>query len=313
VQKTDGGDETGVIRTLREQLGHELTSARLLAGWSQSELARRIGYSRSTVSTEESGRGSAHAARSFWERCDQVFGTAGRFTSSFDRIKEEEAAGRLRARRARARQSAGQEPVADGGWLQRFRQTGQTMNAATPREALRVYADLGWSVHADGDRLELQTGTVIDALELSRVAGTLAAHWWLHSLGVPDAIRGLPALPHPQEALSVIAAGSRHYFLVQAGTSPWDGWEGRLAGVPASPRRPVVRWHGARSRILLPPSRDADGQRAEWLYFSMAGTNQLAVPIALLDLLAKAAAGVTEGAEMLELPGGVLVAPAFSD
>lgn len=307
----DGGGESGpaVFRALREQLGRELTRARTEAGWSQSELARRIGYSRSTVSTEESGRSKAHAARSFWQRCDQALGTGDLLTTGFDRLREKETAGRSRARRSR------QRPVADGGggWLQRFRQAGQFLNGATQAEALRSYGELGWHVVAEGDRLELETGTLIDALELPRVAGMLAAHWWLHSLGVPDAIRGLPTLPHPREALSVIAAGPRLYFLAQAGSCPWEGAEMRQAAAAGNRRVPAVRWHAAGSRIPLPPGQDADGQRVEWLYFSTAGSGHLAMPVALLDLLAKAAAGITQGTHVLELPGGVLVAPAFKE
>lgn len=292
MDKEAGGSESGsaVIRTLREQLGRELTRARAEAGWSQSELARRIGYSRSTVSTEESGRSKAHAARSFWQRCDQALRTGNLLATGFDRIREKETAGRRRTRPSR------QRPVADGGgWLQRFRQAGQFLNAAAHAEALRCYAELGWHVVAEGDRLELETGTLVDALELPRVAGMLAAHWWLHSLGVPDVIRGLPTLPHPREALSVIAAGPRLYFLAQAGSCPWEGAEMRRAAASGNRCEPAVRWHAAGSRIPLPPGRDAGGQRAEWLYFSTAGSGHLAMPVALLDLLAKAAAGITTG------------------
>ena len=53
------------------------------------------------------------------------------------------------------------------------------------------------------------TGTVIDALEVPRAAGMVAAAWWLYTRGVPDEIRGLPALPDPAVALAAIAAGPR--------------------------------------------------------------------------------------------------------
>ena len=52
---------------------------------------------------------------------------------------------------------------------------------------------------------------------MPRPAGVVAVHWWLHTGGAPDEIRGLPALPGPQDALAVIAAGDRYLFLVQAG------------------------------------------------------------------------------------------------
>lgn len=43
-----GDDEMESARILRERLGRNLAGARVTVGWSQAELARRIGYSRST-------------------------------------------------------------------------------------------------------------------------------------------------------------------------------------------------------------------------------------------------------------------------
>ena len=48
---------------------------------------------------------------------------------------------------------------------------------------------------------------MIDALEVTRPAGTLAAAWWLYTGGAADEIRGLPALPRPDQAQVVLSFG----------------------------------------------------------------------------------------------------------
>jgi len=52
-----------------------------------------------------------------------------------------------------------------------------------------------------------------------------AAGGWLVARhpGAADEIRGLPALPDPQQALSVIIYGERSFFLAAAGSFPWAG------------------------------------------------------------------------------------------
>src|SRR5262249_2612445 len=74
-----------------------------------------------------------------------------------------------------------------------------------------------------GGRIERICGDGVEALEVPRPAGVVAVHWWLHTGGAPDEIRGLPALPGPQDALAAVAAGDRFLFLVQPGACPWVG------------------------------------------------------------------------------------------
>jgi DNA-binding XRE family transcriptional regulator len=75
---------------LRQELGRTLKSARITAGLLQRELAHKIGYSRSSVGNAEAGQ--CHAQR-FWELCDEVLGTAGALSRSYNEIR------RLRIRR----------------------------------------------------------------------------------------------------------------------------------------------------------------------------------------------------------------------
>jgi hypothetical protein len=71
-------------------------------------------------------------------------------------------------------------------------------------------------VQPGGDGLELVTGDGLEALELPRAAGMFAVSLWLYSRGRPDEVRRLPALPHPAQALAVITAADRCYFLAAA-------------------------------------------------------------------------------------------------
>src|SRR5215469_14832038 len=73
---------------MRREMGRELRARRMAAGWSQEELARRTGKSRSTISTIESAAGGA-ASRSFWQACDQVLGTRGRFSRNWDQVQQQ--------------------------------------------------------------------------------------------------------------------------------------------------------------------------------------------------------------------------------
>jgi hypothetical protein len=74
----------------RRALGQELRQARQAAGLSQRELAHKIGYTRSGVSSAESG---GYASRGFYEGCDQVLTTSGRFAAKYDAIAGERAKG----------------------------------------------------------------------------------------------------------------------------------------------------------------------------------------------------------------------------
>jgi hypothetical protein len=117
----------------------------------------------------------------------------------------------------------------------------------TAGQARRACLDRGWPVdEGPSGRLWLVTGTVVDALEVPRLAGVVAMNWWLYTRGVPGQIRGLPALPDPAAALAVISAGSRWYLLTRSGACPWHRRDPGPAGA-AGPA--VVRWHTDGGRV----------------------------------------------------------------
>jgi transcriptional regulator with XRE-family HTH domain len=280
--------ESGGVRARRRKWGRRLATARKDAGYAQREFARRINYARSTLSTVESG--VQRAGRVFWETCDDVLGTGGEFAHGYDRI---------RTRLAAERQDA-------AGRVSAPEHAGEGLRATTVCGALRAYQELGWPVVVDGDVAELVTGSVLDALEVPRAAGTLAACWWLCSGGAADEIRGLPMLPDPRQALAVIACGDRFFFLAAAGSCPWAGQD-LSADLPGAVDAPVVGWHSGGSRIPAPPTGAWDGQHAAWAYLPSRGI-ELACPVMLLDLLAKAVAAA-QSQQALTLPGGVLAVP----
>ena len=206
------------VRALRRELGRALKAARGAAGYSQAQLARRTGYARSTVSTVESG--SQNVPRIFWERSDAALGTGTALLGRYDRLAQRQAAGCPRP-------AAGTRPY------QEARQAGRGLESGIVAEALAAYRELGWRAEHASDRVELVCGKGVEALEVPRPAGVVAIRWWLHTGGVPDEIRGLPALPGPQDALAVITTGDRLLFLVQSGACPWAG--------PISRSRPLPR------------------------------------------------------------------------
>src|SRR5262249_54078816 len=117
-----GPEERGsaALRVLRRELGQRLRGARVAAGDSQSQLARRGGYARSTVSTVEGG--GQNAPRLFWERCDAVLGTGTMLTAGYDAIARPAASG-----------AGGPAPL-----------DGRLLDAATVREVAGACRRLGW-------------------------------------------------------------------------------------------------------------------------------------------------------------------------
>ena len=281
-------------RLFRRELGRELATWRKTVGFTQAQLGRKAGYSRSTISTVESG--GQQVPRAFWESCDDLLGTGGVLAEHFDRVQLAQAAERRATAGRRAREAASTP------WMPS--RTAQTSGPAS----LEAYTQLGWPVEQRASGLELITGTALDALELTRSAGVLATHWWLSSGGVPDPIRGLPTLPSPDEALAVIAAGPRTFFLVQSGACPWATREKAPAAV-VDGADAVIRWHATRSRIPVPPGGPVTP--AYWLHApeSFRPTD----PVALLDLLAKAAAAARRHPGVLALHDGIVAVPAWSE
>lgn len=279
------GPQPAMIRSLRRELGQELATWRHVAGFTQAQLGRKVGYSRSTVSTVESG--GQDVPRRFWEACDELLGTGGVMAGRFDQVQRAQAA----ERRSAAGMVARPLPVP---------------RAPRPEwpDDLAAYERLGWPVTNGPAGLELATGSVVDALELNRPAGTLAVHWWLGSGGVVDPVRNLPALPPPSEALAATVADNRFFFLVQAGACPWQVRE-RFPAPPAEAG--LIRWHAEGSRIPVPL-----GPGIVWVHAPATGF-RLASPIPLLDLLAKAAAAVRRQPGALTLHDGVLAVPAWGE
>jgi DNA-binding XRE family transcriptional regulator len=288
-------NDSETVRALRRELGRALKEARGAAGYSQAQLARKTGYARSTVSTVESG--SQNVPRIFWERSDAALGTGTALLARYDRLAQRGVAGFRR--------------TAAGAWAHETRRAGRGLDAGVAAEAVAAYRELGWRVHYGGRQVELVCGSGVEALEVPRPAGVVAVHWWLHTGGAPDEIRGLPALPGPQDALAVIAAGDRFLFLVQAGACPWNGPDLTVAAPAGGPPGVAVRWHADGSRIPAPPSRDNRGQPVTWAYPPPVRV-RLADPIVLLDLLAKAAALTGHRRHLLTFPGGICVVPAAS-
>jgi transcriptional regulator with XRE-family HTH domain len=281
---------------MRRDLGRQLAGRRRAAGLVQRELGVMSGYSRTAVASAETG--TAGIAREFWARMDGALETGEVFTRGHDRIQAHLTA------QSQARMD-GQVPAAEPAEVE---QEPAGVTSPAVGEALRAYGARGWPAERDGDGcLWLRTGTAIDALEVSRTAGLVAMGWWLYTRGVPDQIRGIPALPDPADALAVIAAGSRCLFLVRSGACPWTRRDTGAAGPAGAPPRAAVRWHADGGRVLAPPSRLEGGERAEWAHVPD-GEGRLASPMALLHVLAAATAATSQGVGLV-LPGGICAVP----
>jgi transcriptional regulator with XRE-family HTH domain len=287
--------EPETVTVLRRQFGAQLAARRAQAGLSQEQYARQIGFSRSTVAGVESGRHPVSAQ--FCSESDRALRTGDLFARGRERILA-----RLAAERRTAAERAWQSAVSSGPEM-----AGSRLLAPDSAGALAAYRDLGWPVEDTRSGLWLVTGTRVDALEVSRPAGLLAVAWWRASLGAPDPVRGLPALPDPAEALAAIAAKSRCYFLANAGEFPWTPPDTDAA---AETGGGAIRWHSHDSPIPLPPSHNGSRHAAVWVY-APPGPVRLASPAVLLHLLATAAAAARQ-ADMLLLPSGVTAVPAVA-
>jgi DNA-binding XRE family transcriptional regulator len=285
----------------RRDLGRRLAAARKAAGYTQQQLAVAAGYSRSTVSNAEIGH--PDVAQVFWARCDQVLKSDGAYALAFDQV-----------RTAERRQATGLSvAVPDAPPAGAFGRPQPPVFCGGMAEALAGYRDLGWPAADGDDGAELVTGDVLDALELPRAAGMLAASLWLYSQGHADDARRLPALPHPARSMAVITAGDRCFFLAAAGCSPWTGRTpvadpaGGRSGDDAA--GPVIRWHAGGGRVPAPPSRLPGGDGAAWAHLPSRPV-LLASPAPLLGLLTTAAASAGPGPAGLTLPGGIRLVPA---
>jgi transcriptional regulator with XRE-family HTH domain len=289
--------ESDAVAAMRRELGRQLAARRKAAGHLQRELAALVGYSRTAIANAETG--ATGLGRQLWERADQVLGAGELFARGHDRIQAQIAA----ESRASVQR---QEPAAGHRSAQRIV---NLLESLTPGRARQAYLERGWPVEEDADgQLRLVTGTAIDVLEVSRPAGMVAMGWWLYTRGVPDEIRGLPALPDPADALAVISAGAVCYFLTRSGTCPWTRRDIRAGGEAGSASPVVVRWHADEGRVPAPPSPLDGDERAAWAHVPAVG-GQLVSPMALLHVLGQATAATRDGPGLL-LPGGVRAVPA---
>ena len=288
--------ESDAVAAMRRGLGRQLATRRKAAGYLQRELGVLLGYSRTAVANAETG---ARTGRQMWERADHVLGTGELFARGYDRIQAWVA--------AESHADPGDLPPGAGHGAPGHEPDG--LESLTPGEAWQACERRGWPAEEEPDgRLWLVTGTVLDVLEVPRQAGMLAMGWWLYTRGVPDEIRGLPALPDPADALAVITAGSRCYFLTRSGACPWTRQDITAASPPATTSELVVRWHAHGGRVPVPPSRLGGGERATWAHIPGVG-GQLVSPMALLHVLAQATAATQEGTGLI-LPGGIRAVPA---
>jgi transcriptional regulator with XRE-family HTH domain len=72
------------VRVARQDLGRQLAVWRGVAGMRQVDLARRTGYSRSTIAAVETGK--QNTLRSFWQRADRALGADGTLMKAFDQV-----------------------------------------------------------------------------------------------------------------------------------------------------------------------------------------------------------------------------------
>lgn len=285
------------MAAMRQGLGRQLAARRKAAGYLQRELGVLLGYSRTAVANAETG--NARIGRQMWERADHVLGTGELFARGYDRIQAWAAA---ESRGDPGALASGAVPMLPGN-------VPDGLESLTPREAWQACTRRGWPAEEEPDgQLWLVTGTVLDVLEVPRRAGMLAMGWWLYTRGVPDEIRGLPALPDPADALAVITAGSLCYFLARSGACPWTPQDVARVSAPGSASEPVVRWHALGGRVPVPPSRLDCGERAEWAHIPGVD-GQLVSPMALLHVLAQATVATQESTGLI-LPGGVRAVPA---
>ena len=243
------------VARMRENMGRALVGPRKAAGLTQAQFGARIGYTRSAVSHAETARHD-DTGREFWEAADRILGIDSYFTSWHDRIRAH-------------LEPEGRGPAAwtHGADLP----VGAALKAGDLREALAGYRQRGWPVAETSDELELATGTVVDAMQVGRLTGMVAAQCWLETGGREDVARGLPALSAPGLSLTVIQAGESWYFLVRTGAShrqariaPRDARlrrRARSGGIPPAAASPRRREPGRR----LPNGRTCPPGRCDWL------------------------------------------------
>lgn len=77
-------DGPGKLDSAWRALGERLAAYRQAAGYSQSQLADLVGYSRSTIANVETGR--QHVTGRFWQRADEAVGAGGALLTAREEI-----------------------------------------------------------------------------------------------------------------------------------------------------------------------------------------------------------------------------------
>jgi transcriptional regulator with XRE-family HTH domain len=97
--------ECSTLDELRRALGEQLRTGRQKARLSQAQLARRVGYSRSSVASAETG--DHQPAEDLWARCDELLGAGGSIAAAYRELAaHRDRQARERARRAEAERDA---------------------------------------------------------------------------------------------------------------------------------------------------------------------------------------------------------------
>ena len=199
---------TETERAAREELGARLRDLRHAAGFTQRELAERVGYSRARVAGAESGEGCASL---FWAGCDKVLSSGGVLMAGFRAVEalrrrraadEAAAAQAERANRVEAQSGDALAPSSDGS----LRGGGRVLTSIETNRRLvlgqslsglmgerKADADLLVAAEAVRRKVEdtLAKGT-ISAARLDRLGETVAAHVRLYTTTAPaQALAGL--------------------------------------------------------------------------------------------------------------------------
>ncbi len=139
--------DSSTVTGARRALAIQLAELRRAANYTQTDLASRLGYSRSTVASVEAGH--QPASRSFCKQCDRVFDTGGALGVAYDEIEamirerhREAAASAQRDRRARIERYG---HVAEG------RSASSAAATAVIRRALTAVTDPSGGESDDGD------------------------------------------------------------------------------------------------------------------------------------------------------------------
>jgi transcriptional regulator with XRE-family HTH domain len=82
---TTMNQEPPELTALKRALGRQLSSLRAAAGLGQQQVARKTGYSRSSITHAEAGR--QLLTRDFWTTADELLKADGALLASYERVQ----------------------------------------------------------------------------------------------------------------------------------------------------------------------------------------------------------------------------------